>query len=88
MNCDSILLFDNGKIIEKNKYQEILKKYDFDLLQEKKIVKMLLRVKEKILNLFAKYFFKKLYYRKLCLIGHSHLLNFNKITKTLKRLMN
>ena len=36
MNCDSILLFDNGKIIEKNKYQEILKKYDFDLLQEEK----------------------------------------------------
>ena len=35
MNCDSILLFDNGKIIE-NKYQEILKKYDFDLLQEEK----------------------------------------------------
>ena len=36
MNCDIILLFDNGKIIEKNKYQEILKKYDFDLLQEEK----------------------------------------------------
>ena len=36
MNCDNILLFDNGKIIEKNKYQEILKKYDFDLLQEEK----------------------------------------------------
>ncbi len=47
---------------------------------------MLLRVKEKILNLFAKYFFKKLYYRKLCLIGHSHLLNFRQNYKNIKKI--
>ena len=42
-----------------------------NLLGGEEIVEMLLRVKEKIFNLFAKYFFKKLYYRRLCLIGHS-----------------
>ena len=36
MNCDFILLFDNGKIIENDKYQEILKKHDFQVLQEEK----------------------------------------------------
>ena len=29
MNCDIILLFDNGKIIEKGNYQEIIKKNNF-----------------------------------------------------------
>lgn len=47
---------------------------------------MLFRVKEKIINLFAKYFFKKLYYRKLCLIGHSHLLNFRRNYKNIKKI--
>jgi len=44
------------------------------------------RIQDKIINLLTKYFFKKLYYRKLCLIGHSHLLNFRQNYKNIKKI--
>ena len=35
-NCDSILLFDDGKIIEKSSYKEIIKKFDISELDNHK----------------------------------------------------
>lgn len=36
INCDLILLFDDGKIIEKSSYKEIIKKFDISELNEQK----------------------------------------------------
>ena len=36
INCDLILLFDDGKIIEKSSYKDIIKKFDISELNEQK----------------------------------------------------
>ena len=47
---------------------------------------MLYNLKDKIINLLTKYFLKRLYYRKVCLIGHSHILNFRKNYPNIKKI--
>ena len=47
---------------------------------------MLYKFRDKILNLLTKYFLKRLYYRKVCLIRHSHILNFRKNYSNIKRI--
>ena len=44
------------------------------------------KLREKIKNIFLKNFLKKLYYKKICLIGHSHLINFRTQYKNIKKI--
>ena len=49
---------------------------------------MVKKITEKLSNFIERNFFQNFFYRKLCLIGHSHLLNYRNNYKNIKELSN